>query len=78
MMNNGMNGFLKDVHVHKFTNSKVPLPTKVDGCVGDTKIAEKWKCHYKSLLNSVQNRNSKNLVMVDVNKQITPRLLSHL
>ena len=36
--------------VHKITNSKVPLATKVDGCVGDTKIAEMWKCHYKSLL----------------------------
>ena len=41
MMNNGMNRFLKDVHVYKITNSKVPLATKVDGCVGDTKITEK-------------------------------------
>ena len=56
--------------VHKITNSKVPLATKVDGCVGDAKIAEMWKCHYKSLLNSVQSGNSKNSVMWDVNKQI--------
>ena len=63
-----MNGFWKDVH--KITNSKVPLATKVDGCVGDAKIAEMWKCHYKSLLNSVQSGNSKNSVMLDVNKQI--------
>ena len=68
MMNNDMNGFWKDVH--KITNSKVPLATKVDGCVGDAKIAEMWKCHYKSLLNSVQSGNSKNSVMLDVNKQI--------
>ena len=68
MMNNDMNGFWKDVH--KITNSKVPLATKVDGCVGDAKIADMWKCHYKSLLNSVQSRNSKNSVMLDVNKQI--------
>ena len=61
MMNNGMNGFWKDVH--KITNSKVPLATKVDGCVGDAKIAEMWKCHYKSLLNSVQSGNSKNSVI---------------
>ena len=38
MMNNDMTGFWKDVH--KITNSEVPLATKVDGCVGDTNIAE--------------------------------------
>ena len=68
MMNNDINVFWKDVH--KITNSKVPLATKVDGCVGDAKIAEMWKCHYKYLLNSVQSGNSKNSVMLDVNKQI--------
>ena len=51
-------------------NSKMPLATKVDGCVGDAKIAEMWKCHYKSLLNSVQSGNFKISVMLDVNKQI--------
>ena len=39
MMNNDMTRFWKDVH--KITNSKVPLATKVDGCVGDTNIAKK-------------------------------------
>ena len=68
MMNNDMTGFWKDVH--KITNSKVPLATKVDECVGDTNIAEMWKCHYKSLLNSVENKNCKKLVMLDINKQI--------
>ena len=68
MMNNDINGFWKDVH--KITNSKVPLATKVNECVGDAKIAEMWKCHYKSLLNSVQSGKSKNSVMLDVNKQI--------
>ena len=48
----------------------MPLVTKVDGCVGDAKVAEMWKCHYKSLLNSAQSGNSKNSVMLDVNKQI--------
>ena len=38
MMNNDMNGFWKDVHT--ITNSKVPLATKADGCVGDANIAE--------------------------------------
>ena len=68
MMNNDMTGSWKDVH--KITNSKVPLATKVGGCVGDTNIAEMWKCHYKSLLNSVENKNCKKSVMLDTNKQI--------
>ena len=29
-----------------------------------------WKCHYKSLLNSVENKNCKKSVMLDINKQI--------
>ena len=68
MMDNDMTGFWKDVH--KITNSKVPLATKVDGSVGDTNIAEMWKCHYKSLLNSVENKDCKKSVMLDINKQI--------
>ena len=59
MMNNDMTGFWKDVH--KITNSKVPLATKV---------AEMRKCHYTSLLNSVENKNCKKSVMLDINKQI--------
>ena len=62
MMNNDMNGFWKDVHT--ITNSKVHLAIKVEGCVGDLKIAEMWKCQCKSLLNSVQKK------IVNVNKQI--------
>ena len=68
MRANALNGFWKVVH--KITNSKVSVETKVDGCVEDTKIVEMWKCPHKSLLNSVQNRNSRNSVMLDVNKQI--------
>ena len=36
----------------------------------NTNIAEMWKCHYKSLLNSVENKNCKKSVMLDINKQI--------
>ena len=68
MIDNDMTRFWKDVH--KITNSKVPLATKVDECVGDTNIAEMWKCHYKSLLNSVENKNCKKSDMLDINKQI--------
>ena len=68
MMNNDMIRFWKNVH--KITNSKVPLATKDDRCVGDTNIAEMGKCHYKSLLNSLENKKCKKSVMLDNNKQI--------
>ena len=66
-MNNDMTEFWKDVK--KNTNSKVSLAADVDGSVGDTEIAELWKCHYKSLLNSVQNEEFKKYVMLDINQQ---------
>ena len=59
MTNNDMTEFWKDVK--KNSNSNVPLAINVDGSVGNTEIAEMWKCHYKSLLNSVQNKEFKNL-----------------
>ena len=48
MMSNDMNGFWRDVK--KNANSNVSFATNVDGSVGDTEIAEMWKCHNKSLL----------------------------
>ena len=65
MMNNDMNEFCKDVK--KTTNSNVSLATNVS--IGDTEIAEMWKCHYKSPLNSVQNEEFKKSVMLDINQQ---------
>ena len=62
-----MNEFWKDVK--KNTNSNISLATNVDGSVGDTEIAEMWKCHYKSLLNSVQSEEFKKSVMLDINQQ---------
>ena len=67
MMNKDMNAFWKDVK--KNTNSNVSLATNIDGSVGDTDIAEMWKCHYKSLLNSVKNDEFKNSVKSDINQQ---------
>ena len=69
MMSNDMATFWKDVQ--QDINSNLPIATKVDGCVGDSKIAEIWKCHYKTLLTSVKTGNSKTSVMLDVNQQIT-------
>ena len=67
MMNNDMTEFWKDVK--KNSNSNVSLVTNVDGSVGNTEIAEMWKCHYKSLLNSVQNKEFKKSVLLDINQQ---------
>ena len=67
MMNNDMTEFWKDVK--KNTNPNVSLATNVDGSVGDTEIAEMWKCHYISLLNSVQNEEFKKSVMLNINQQ---------
>ena len=76
MMNNDMTGFWKDVH--KITNSKVPLATKVDGCVGDTNIAEMWKCHYKFLLNSVEKTIAQSRLCWTLINKLKTLLLSHL
>ena len=67
MMNKDMNAFLKDMKKNK--NSNVSLATNIDGSVGDIEIAEMWKCHYKSLLNSVKNDEYKNSVKSDINQQ---------
>ena len=52
-MNNDMNEFWNDIK--KNTNPNVSLTTNVDGSVGDTEIAEMWKCHYKSLVCKMRN-----------------------
>ena len=46
---NDITGFWKKV---KRNNNSV-LSNKIDGATGDDAIADKWKCHYKNLLNSV-------------------------
>ena len=67
MMNNDMTEFWK--HVKKNSISNVSLAANVDGSVGNTEIAKMWKCHYKSLLNSVQNKEFKKSVLLDINQQ---------
>ena len=67
MMNNDITEFWKDVK--KNSNSNVSLATNVDDSVGNTEIAEMWKCHYKSLLNCVQNKEFKQSVQLDINQQ---------
>ena len=36
-------------------NCKTPLPTNIDGVVGEQNIANLWKRHYESLFNSVKS-----------------------
>ena len=35
--------------------SRLPLPSKVDNCVGEEEISNMWQIHYQSLLNSVES-----------------------
>ena len=43
-------------------SSKVQFATKVGDSVGSRNIAQMWPDHFSSLLNSVQNINSKEFV----------------
>ena len=38
-------------------NCKTPLPTTIDGISGEANLAELWKKHFSSLLNSVESRS---------------------
>ena len=39
--------------------SRLPLPSKVDHCVGEEEISNMWQIHYQSLLNSVESTQHK-------------------
>ena len=39
--------------------SQLPLPSKVDNCVGEKEISNMWQIHYQSLLNSVESTQHK-------------------
>ena len=42
--------------IRKENNSRVPLASMVDDCVGEKDICAMWQTHYESLLNSVSDR----------------------
>ena len=47
--------FWKQVKQMNCSNSTVP--STIDGVTGDKNIAERWKCHYESIFNSVKSNN---------------------
>ena len=49
------NSFWKEIKL--MNNCKTPLPTTIDGISGEANIAELWKKHFSSLLNSVESRS---------------------
>ena len=46
-------------NVSKVHNSKLPLPTVVNGCSGEKDITNMWKEHYDGILNSVKSEKYK-------------------
>ena len=45
--------------------SRLPLPSKVDSCVGEEEISNMWQIHYQSLLNSVESTQHKASVKLE-------------
>ena len=45
--------------------SRLPLPSKVDNCVGEEEISNMWQIHYQSLLNSVESTQHKASVKLE-------------
>ena len=59
-MQKNLYSFWKDIkHIN---NSKIPLASKINDCVGDTDICKMWQDHYQSLLNSVKSLEHKTSV----------------
>ena len=48
-------------------NSKVSLPSVIDGVKGDSNIAEMWKKHYESLLNCINDFTHKDEMLQVMN-----------
>ena len=53
LMQNNITSFWKEVK--SLNNCKTPLPTNIDGVVGEQNIADLWKKHYECLFNSVKS-----------------------
>ncbi len=53
LCNNSAYDFSKEVKT--INNSKTPLPTNIEGIVGNDKIIELWRKHYQDLFNCVHS-----------------------
>ena len=53
--------------IRKVNNSRVPISDTICGITGESQIAQKWKDHFKSLLNSCSNSGVANFIECDEN-----------
>ncbi len=53
LCNNGVDDFWEEVR--NINNSETPLPTNIQGIVGNDKIVELWRKHYQDLFNCVHS-----------------------
>ena len=53
-------GFWREISA--MNDSKMPLPTCIDGCRGEASISGMWRDHYKNVMNSVHNASAKPLL----------------
>ena len=52
--------------IKHMSTSKSVRSNTIDGVTGDGNIAEKWKCHYENIFNSIKNVSMKDSVLHDV------------
>ena len=54
--------------VKKENNSRLPLSTKFNNCVGEESICNLWQTHYQTLLNSVKTTEHKERVLIETDE----------
>ena len=54
--------------VKKENNSRLPLSSKVNNCVGEENICKMWQTHYQTLLNSVKTTEHKERVLIETSE----------
>ena len=57
--------------VKKENNSRLPLSSKVNNCVGEENICKMWQTHSQTLLNSVKTAEHKERVLIELLKRLT-------
>ena len=53
-------GFWKQIQ--RQNNAKTPLPSSIDGCVGEEAIANMWRSHFEDVMNSVPSETHRDAV----------------
>ena len=54
--------------VKKENNSRLPLSSKVNNCVGEENICKMWQTHYQTLLNNVKTTVHKERVLIETSE----------